>query len=106
MKLERQYRWLGLLTWFLMARLRLQSFWKVKDIWKYKFESVIKKKQEIVQSLMGSTADTKGTPGIYNWPLGLHVIVAVVQPHRLIFSFKNTCLALIFSEIGLLFGVF
>jgi hypothetical protein len=37
---------------------------------------------------------------------GLHVIEVVEQSHKLIFPFKNTCLALISSEEELFSGVF
>jgi hypothetical protein len=38
--------------------------------------------------------------------LGLHVIVVVEQSHKLIITFKNTLLALIFNKEELLSGVF
>lgn len=106
MKLERQYRWLGLLTWFLMARLRLQSFWKAKDNWKSKFRISYREKTRDSSEPDRLHRRYQRHPKHLQMGLGLDVIVAVAQPHKLIFSFKNTCLALIFSEIGLLFGVF
>ncbi len=42
----------------------------------------------------------------YTSPLDLYVIVVAEQPHKLISSFKNTCLELSFSVKKLFAGVF
>ena len=42
----------------------------------------------------------------YTSPLGLYVIVVAEQPHKLISTFKNTCLELSFSVKKLFSGVF